>query len=804
MLHLYNKCWATGEIPNMWRTATIKTLLKDGKDAKDTTSYRPISLTSCLGKLLEKIIANRLTYVMEKRGIISDDQAGFRQNRCTTDQVLKLTQHAADQMQAKRGQNATIVTFFDYAKAYDKVWRIGLLYKMVEMQLPYRFIKYTRSFLSNRQTTVEINGTASKKFMLKDGLPQGSSISPLLFLIFINDIGVDLHDLTVASLFADDTSIWVPGGRDTREQAISRMQNEVDKIMKWADDWKMVINVDKTRTMIISSSNADSNTDPGLVANGEKIQLVDAYKFLGPAVDNGLWLTDHVKNILAKTRPRVRILKCMAWKDWGNALETQRTLYLQLIRTCLEYASPSWAPLLENTKKEQLERVQNEALRNIAGLYKTCPIDFLRLETDIEPLKDRLLKNDEILFDKYLRLPQADSRRRLVDKRVPTRLMTRHGWRAKTVERVEVDLPRDMFTAPTAPWRTLCNLKVEYTQLERRKEEYKEEELKRLALEKIGQYSPDFYIFTDGSTNADQEYGGAGMYVEDFMGEPVAEKSLAAGMYCSSYTGECVGMLEAVRWTNTEQMKQEEQLNVLVCTDSRSLADSMRSNNWKDNDHWLKQIKDEIHDSTAEITVLWIPSHCKVEGNDKADDLAKLGSEMDQSGTPVIHKIVKARIKKRKWEIEHPRAKEIYGKRRGPRRDVEKTWPRDVRTLYQRLRTGHAQELKRYRCEFLQLEDDGWCPEEGCKEEESIEHVLCRCSATAAARAKEWSGKVKEEMLVNEPEVCRKILSVKYGQLRLPKVKAPLVNQPDSASRNSNGLVGDATGGVGPPQSTLV
>ena len=82
-----------------------------------------------------------------------------------------------------------------------------------------------------------------------------------------------------------------------------------------------------------------------------------------------------------------------------------------------------------------------------------------------------------------------------------------------------------MFTAPTAPWRTLCNLKVEYTQLERRKEEYKEEELKRLALEKIGQYSPDFYIFTDGSTNADQEYGGAAMYVEDFMGEPVVEKS---------------------------------------------------------------------------------------------------------------------------------------------------------------------------------------------------------------------------------------------------------------------------------------
>jgi ribonuclease HI len=279
------------------------------------------------------------------------------------------------------------------------------------------------------------------------------------------------------------------------------------------------------------------------------------------------------------------------------------------------------------------------------------------------------------------------------------------------------------------------------------------------------------------------------MYVEDFMGEPVAEKSLAAGIYCSSYTGECVGMLEAVRWTSTEQLKYEEPLNVLVCTDSRSLADSMRKNNWKDHDHWLKQIKDEIYDSTAEITVLWIPSHCKVEGNDKADDLANLGSKMDQSGTPVIHKIVKAKIKKKNWEVEHPRAKDIYGKRRGPKTDVERTWPRSVHTHYARLRTGHAQELKKYRCEFLQLEDDAWCPEIECEEEESIEHVLCRCAGTAEARAREWSGEVKAEMLVEEPEVCRKILSVRYGQLRLP-VKARPANQLESASRSSNGLVG--------------
>jgi hypothetical protein len=95
ILLIFNKCWNSDSLPGKWLTAIIRTLLKEGKDPKET-SYHPISLTACLGKLLEKIIADRLTYVMESRGLISDSQTGFRQNRCTTDQVMKMTQLATD------------------------------------------------------------------------------------------------------------------------------------------------------------------------------------------------------------------------------------------------------------------------------------------------------------------------------------------------------------------------------------------------------------------------------------------------------------------------------------------------------------------------------------------------------------------------------------------------------------------------------------------------------------------------------------------------------------------------------------
>ena len=101
ILHIYNKCWSGENIPRKWTTAVIKTLLKDGKDPKETSSYRPISLTACFGKLMEKIVSDRLTCILEQRKLLADSQAGFRQNRCTTDQILKMTQLATDQIQKR-------------------------------------------------------------------------------------------------------------------------------------------------------------------------------------------------------------------------------------------------------------------------------------------------------------------------------------------------------------------------------------------------------------------------------------------------------------------------------------------------------------------------------------------------------------------------------------------------------------------------------------------------------------------------------------------------------------------------------
>jgi len=270
---------------------------------------------------LEKIVADRLMYILERKGVINKNQAGFRQNRATTDQVLKLVQSASDQLH-NSGSKATICTFFDYEKAYDKVWRDGLLLKMTKLDIPWKFLKYTRHFLSGRMTTVMVNGERSKKFRLNEGLPQGSCISPLLFLIFINDIDVELHPDTLVSLFADDTAIWVQIEGDLEENR-KRMQGEMEKIYQWAEKWKMKINEGKTKTVIVSTKPTDYKWDLGFKRNGRKVDPKKQHLFLGIKVDNELMFTDHINDLVKKGYKQVCIIKCLSTKDWGQSLESQ-------------------------------------------------------------------------------------------------------------------------------------------------------------------------------------------------------------------------------------------------------------------------------------------------------------------------------------------------------------------------------------------------------------------------------------------------------------------------------------------------
>ena len=764
LLRLYNRVWAGEDIPSHWQRANIKPLLKEGKDPSKTASWRPISLIDCLGKVLEKMVADRLMHILEDGGLITPNQAGFRPNRCTTDQILKLVQDATDQFNNGKTSNLTMTAFFDYAKAYDKVWREGLLHKMQVLGIPNRFVRYTRHFLSRRWTQVEINGTRSKRFLLKQGLPQGSSISPLLFLIFINDLDADLEPETVASLFADDTAVWMADGKERGSNRLP-MQQEIDKVIKWADRWKMKVNADKTKAMMISTGPKDKNWDPKFTAGDTKIDNVSEYRFLGVTIDQDLRFNKHITNMMQKARKRVNILKCMSTKNWGNSVDTQRRLCIGYIISVLEYGSASWNGWISETNRKKLQTILNQALRSITNMTATCPIEFLHLEAAIEPLASRLEKNDDITRDRYARLPPEDPRHKLLVRTYPPRrkpLTTRRGWRATTEGRSRTyDVTRDVTTPPLPPWMVLRNVTFDTVQLEKAKADYTQAELKKRTLQKINELTSDIRIYTDGSTDERQMNGGAGIFIEDRDGTTLYEASFPAGEWCSSYGGECVAALRALEWVKENNIK-----DCSIITDSLSLQKSIETNDWKNPDNWLKEIKRMMYDMRAETTIrmLWIPSHIDIDGNERADALALTGSSMNQDQIPVTQSIVKSKIRARKWTVTHERAAPMYRERRGPKFEVERRWPRDVRRNFQQLRSGHSKLLKKYRY-IIDLEDDPYCD---CDmiEEETLEHVLCRCPALEEERTRQFDGEVTTTMMVTHPEICRRILQYRYRELK--------------------------------------
>ena len=540
------------------------------------------------------------------------------------------------------------------------------------------------------------------------------------------------------------------------------MQENINGISEWAKKWKMVLNGDKTQVMIITTGQKDGTWKPELTLEGKVLEVVKEYRFLGVIIDSKLTFASHVKKVIAKCKRRNNIMRCLAGKDWGRSQDSMKALYSTYIRSALEYASPAWFPWISKTAKQALERVQNEALRIMTRMAKDTPEEFLRLQTGIEPITGRLEKNSMILREKHMRLEPEDSRRLLAEKEVKSRLKSKIGWRKETSNQAQATHNRTTEKAMVYPMTPL-NIELTEVVLEKKKGSYTEQELRQKTELKIAEVDADVEIFTDGSTAGDQRNGGAGIFIQDRTGTTLLEMSKPAGSLCSSYDGETVACIEAMRWIEEQDLEQK----YAIYTDSKSMVQSLTSNNFKDSHEWIRIVKNILQKTKHKIVLCWIPSHCGSYGNEKADELADKGAKMCQKETGVTYSIMRAKIKNWKWKIGHGtdgRAAEMFGERRSPMNE-EKTWPEKVQQVYGRLRCGHAKELASYQ-RRIEMTDSGICQHCDMEEEETVDHVLCRCPQLANARREMWPEDFTMKMMVTNPDVCRKVLGRRFPALR--------------------------------------
>ena len=201
LLDIFNDMWETGKFPESWELATIIPVPKPGKDHAEPNSYRPISLTSCLCKTLERMINVRLVWYLESNNLISPVQSGFRSERSTNDNLVRLETFIRDAFVAKEH---VVAVFFDLEKAYDTTWRHGIMRDLHDLGIRGRLATFIENFLADRWIQVRVGSTLSEKFDQAQGVPQGSILSTTLFNIKINSIMDCLDPKTDGSLYVDD------------------------------------------------------------------------------------------------------------------------------------------------------------------------------------------------------------------------------------------------------------------------------------------------------------------------------------------------------------------------------------------------------------------------------------------------------------------------------------------------------------------------------------------------------------------------------------------------------------------------
>ena len=329
--HIFNLSLSLGVFPSQWKIAVIQPIYKRKGSRNDLKLYRPIALLPCVSKVLESIVCEQLLAHCFSTDCIPDEQFGFLPKRSTVWQLLTILEEWEQTLDEGGHVHAC---FLDVAKAFDRVDHGLLLQKLSSIGLTGITLTWFQSYLSERSICTTVDSVRSSLRRITSGVPQGSVLGPLLFVIFFRDLPAAVR--SSCALFADDTLLYscCTGGG---QQCCSQLQGNLDCASQWADDWATTFNPEKSVHMVVSRrQRAAVNLTLGSIA----IPPAQETRHLGVRISSNLTWSTHIQDVIKRTSYKVFILKRLAFRCGANAFI--KKLYIALLRPVLEYAGPAW------------------------------------------------------------------------------------------------------------------------------------------------------------------------------------------------------------------------------------------------------------------------------------------------------------------------------------------------------------------------------------------------------------------------------------------------------------------------------
>ena len=356
---IFRKSLESGKVPQKWKEANITAIFKKGEKSKPG-NYRPVSLTSILCKLMEKLIRSRIVDYMQKNNLISNKQFGFVGGRST---ALQLTQVLGDWTKILDEGGEIDVIYMDFMKAFDTVPHQRLIEKMKSYGLSPEILNWVNSFLSNRKQMVCVNGEKSSKREVTSGVPQGSVLGPILFVLYINDLPREVT--SEVYLFADDTKIY-RAIRNQQDQ--ERLQKDLLRLQEWSNKWLLRFHPDKCVVMNIRTKQSRNTEERNyyMMKDNDKCNLrkVEQEKDIGVTIDQHLSFDQHIQTQVNKANQIMGLIRrnfmCLDEKMFVY-------LYKALVRHHLEYSHAVWSPYMQYNI-DLVEKVQRRATKQVPSL----------------------------------------------------------------------------------------------------------------------------------------------------------------------------------------------------------------------------------------------------------------------------------------------------------------------------------------------------------------------------------------------------------------------------------------------------